>query len=320
MGYHASHEQFSPSALLALVKRAEAAGFQSAMSSDHFHPWSERQGHSGFAWAWLGSAMEATRLPFGIISAPGWRYHPAVIAQGAATLCQMYPERLWLALGSGEAINEHFTGQGWPAKAERNARLKECVEIIRSLFAGETVSHRGLVNAVECKLYTLPERPPLLIGAAVSPETAYWVGDWADGLITVNADRDELAKVVKAFWRGGGEGKPMFLQVALSWAPSEAEALSEAHHQWRSNVLGGEVNWILRTPAEFDHATRFVQPEHMRSSVLISENLTQHAEWLATYVEMGFSEIQLHNVGRNQEAFLEAFGKAVLPSFQAGRA
>jgi coenzyme F420-dependent glucose-6-phosphate dehydrogenase len=146
-GYHVSHEQFAPSDLLQWTKRAEEAGFDCAMSSDHFHPWSERQGQSGFAWSWLGAAMEATNLPFGIISAPGYRYHPAVIAQGAATLAQMYPDRLWLAFGSGEAINEYITGAAWPDKHERNARLLECAQIIRALLAGETVTHRGRVTS-----------------------------------------------------------------------------------------------------------------------------------------------------------------------------
>src|SRR3569832_1694369 len=123
ISYHASHEQFAPSRMLALVKRAEAAGFNAAKCSDHFHPWSERQGESGFAWSWLGGAMEATRFPFGIISAPGYRYHPAVLAQAAATIGEMYPGRLWLALGSGEALNESITGQYWPDKSERNAKL-----------------------------------------------------------------------------------------------------------------------------------------------------------------------------------------------------
>src|SRR5688572_9224907 len=130
IGYHASHEQFPPSQLLALVRRAEQAGFGCAKSSDHFNPWSERQGESGFAWSWLGAAMEATRLPFGIVSAAGYRYHPAVIAQAAATLEEMYPDRLWLALGSGEAINEAMTGLPWPDKADRNATLRECAEVI----------------------------------------------------------------------------------------------------------------------------------------------------------------------------------------------
>src|SRR5690606_28228959 len=170
-GYHASHEQFPPSALLDYVQRAEAAGFSAAMCSDHFMPWSETQAESGFAWSWLGAALQATQLPFGVVCAPGYRYHPAIIAQAAATLAEMYRDRFWIAVGSGERLNEHITGEAWPPKAERNARLRECADIMRALWAGETVTHRGLVHVEEAKLYSLPERPPLLVGAALSEET-----------------------------------------------------------------------------------------------------------------------------------------------------
>src|SRR3954452_14575611 len=167
-GYHVSHEQFPPADLLRWTKHAEEAGFDCAMSSDHFHPWSERQGQSGFAWSWLGAALERTRLPFGIISAPGYRYHPAILAQAAATLAEMFPGRLWLALGSGQRLNEDLTGVAWPDKAERNARLRECADVIRALLRGETVTHRGRVTLVGGKLSSLPEEPPLLLGAAVT--------------------------------------------------------------------------------------------------------------------------------------------------------
>jgi probable non-F420 flavinoid oxidoreductase len=260
--------------------------------------------------------MEGTGLPFGIISAPGYRYHPAVIAQGAATLAQMYPDRLWLALGSGEAINEAITGLAWPDKQERNARLLECVEIIRALFAGQTVTHRGRVNVIEAKLYSRPEQTPMLVGAAVTEKTAEWVGSWADALITIQAEPEQLGKVVESFRRGGGEGKPMFLQVALSWAPTEAEAEAEALHQWASNVAGGEVSWDLRRPQDFDIASRFVRGADIRRSVLVSDDLAQHGEWLAAYAEMGFDHIYLHQVGRRQLSFIEAFGGHVLPALR----
>ena len=159
------------------------------MCSDHFAPWSTRQGESGFAWSWLGAALQATSLSFGVVSAPGQRYHPAIIAQAAATLAQMYPGRFWMALGSGEALNEHITGERWPEKPVRNARLRECVDVMRALFAGETVTHRGLVRVDRARLWTLPETPPPLIGAAVSAATAAWVGGWADGLVTINQPR-----------------------------------------------------------------------------------------------------------------------------------
>jgi coenzyme F420-dependent glucose-6-phosphate dehydrogenase len=320
IGFHASHEQFPPSDLLRLVRLAEAAGFDCAMSSDHFRPWGEAQGQSGFAWSWLGAALQATSLPFGVISAPGYRYHPAILAQAAATLREMFRQRLWLALGSGQRLNEDITGLPWPEKAERNARLHECADIIRALFKGETVTHHGRVTLVDGKLYSRPATPPLLLGAAVTEATAEFVGGWADGLLTVSAGPDAVRRVADAFRRGGGEGKPMVMQVGLSWAPTEEEALRGAHEQWRTNVLGGEVNWELRSPQDFDTAARFVRPEDMRESVLISSDLGRHAAWLARYVELGFSELQLHQVGRDQEAFVEAFGAGVLPRLRAGAA
>jgi coenzyme F420-dependent glucose-6-phosphate dehydrogenase len=316
IGYHASHEQFAPSELLRVVKSAAGAGFDCAMSSDHFKPWGPAQGHSGFAWSWLGSALEATSLPFGVISALGYRYHPAIIAQAAATLSEMYPDRLWWALGSGQRLNEDVVGLPWPEKAERNARLQECASIVRALFRGETVTHRGRVTVVDAKLYSLPERPPRLFGAAVTEESAAFVGGWADGLLTVSAKPEKLRKVVDAFRDGGGAGKPMVLQVTSNWAPSEDEALHGAFEQWRYNALGGPVSWELRSPEDFDVATRFVRPADMRESVLISSDLAQHAAWLNEFVELGFEEMQLHQVGRNQQAFIEAFAGAVLPQLR----
>jgi coenzyme F420-dependent glucose-6-phosphate dehydrogenase len=312
IGFHASHEQFAPSELLRLVREAEAAGFDCAMSSDHFRPWGPAQGQSGFAWSWLGAALQATDLPFGVISAPGYRYHPAILAQAAATLCEMYPGRLWLTLGSGQRLNEDLTGVAWPEKAERNARLRECADIIRALLRGETVTHHGRVTLIDGQLYSLPKTPPLLLGAAVSEASAEFVGGWADGLLTVSAKPDQVRKVVEAFRRGGGEGKPLFLQVTLNWAPTEEEALQGAHAQWRYNALGGEVNWELRSPRDFDTATRLVRPEDMRDTVLISSDLGRHAAWLNEFVELGFEELQLHQVARNQDAFIEAFGAKVL--------
>ncbi|WP_043345750.1 TIGR03885 family FMN-dependent LLM class oxidoreductase [Belnapia moabensis] len=316
IGFHASHEQFPPSELFALAGHAEGAGFDCAMSSDHFRPWGTAQGHSGYAWSWLGAALASTRLPIGVISAPGYRYHPAIVAQGAATLAEMFPGRFWLALGSGQRLNEDITGLAWPEKAERNARLHECADIIRALLAGETVTHHGRVIVVNAKLYSRPVQPPLLLGAAVTEATAEAVGAWADGLLTVSASPDQCRKVIQAFRRGGGEGKRLVVQVGLNWAPTEEEALAGAHEQWRTNVLGGDVNWELRLPEDFDTATRFVRPEDMRESVWISSDLGWHAARIAELAELGFDEIQLHQVGRNQQAFIDAFGERVLPALR----
>jgi probable non-F420 flavinoid oxidoreductase len=317
-GFHASHEQIDPKSLLDAVQTAEAAGFGAAMSSDHFSPWSERQAQSGFAWSWLGAALQATSLPFGVVNAPGQRYHPTIIAQAAATLCRMFPGRFWVALGTGEASNEHITGERWPPKAVRNMRLKESVDVMRALFAGETVSHNGLITVDRAKLWTLPDTPPPLIGAAVTVETAAWVGSWADGLITANQSREHLERMIAAFREGGGEGKPLYIQVHLSYARDEQTALQIAHHQWRTNMFSPPVCWDLELPVHFDEASRYIRPEDMRQGVLISSDPMRFVDWFSEYAELGFEGIYLHHVGVEQRKFIEVFGERVLPQFRAG--
>jgi coenzyme F420-dependent glucose-6-phosphate dehydrogenase len=313
IGYHASHEQFAPSELLRYVRLAEEAGFACAKSSDHFHPWSEAQGQSGFAWSWLGATMQATGLPIGIISAPGYRYHPAVLAQAAATIGEMFPGRMWLALGSGEAINEAITGLPWPEKAERNARLRECVDVTRALFAGETVTHRGRVTVIEAKLYSRPLSPVPLYGAAVSEATARLCGGWADGLLTVGGDVESVRRIISAFREGGGEGKPIIVQAALCWAPTEEQALASAMDQWRACVVGGEVNWDLRRPQDFDGVARMVMASELAQCLPISSSFQKHVDWMSAIAELEVAELHLHQVGRNQEQFIEEFAHRVLP-------
>jgi probable non-F420 flavinoid oxidoreductase len=319
IGYHASHEQLPPSVLLRCVVAAEAAGFQAAMCSDHFAPWSSRQGNSGFAWSWLGAALQATGLGFGVVNAPGQRYHPAIVAQAAATLSELFPGRFWMALGSGEASNEHITGDRWPTKAERRARLGEAVAIIRALLAGETVSHDGLVKVDRAKLWTLPGQPPKLIGAAISAETAAWVGGWADGLVTINQPHDTLRAVIDAFHTSGGQGKPLYLQVHLSWAADEETALAVAHDQWSTNVFDPMLAMELDLPEQFEAAARFVTSEDVRSAVLVSADLGRHTAWLGEYAELGFDRIYLHEVGQaeHQQPFIDAFGSKVIPALTA---
>jgi probable non-F420 flavinoid oxidoreductase len=314
IGWHASHEQIPPSRLLEDVRLAEQAGFEAAMSSDHFSPWSERQGESGFAWSWLGAALASTSLPFRVVNAPGQRYHPAVVAQAIATLVEMFPGRLCVCLGSGEASNEHITGARWPPKAVRNQRLLECVEVIRALLTGEEVSHHGLVAVDRARLYTLPDDPPPLFGTAVTEETARWVGSWADGLATIHQPAAALERVVRAFREGGGDGKPMLLQAHLAWAPDEQEALRLAHDQWRTNVFAPPLCWDLETPAHFDEAAKHVTAEQVRASVLVSSDLGFHVDWIQEAAEQGFEEINLHHVGREQRSFIETFGEQVLPA------
>jgi probable non-F420 flavinoid oxidoreductase len=314
VGIHASHEQIAPSALLTAMREAEAAGFARAWSSDHFSPWSERQGESGFAWSWLGAAMQATAMPYGVVNAPGQRYHPAIVAQAAATLAELFPGRLSVALGTGEFSNEHITGEPWPGKQTRNARLRECVDVIRALFRGEVVDHDGLITVDRAKLWTLPAQPPPLLATAVSAETAAFAGEWADGLITVNRPRAKLAEVLDAFRENGGEGKPVAVQVHISWAESDEEAQHIAHDQWRTNVFAPPLCWDLATVEQFDLAAAHVRPEDLHGPVLISSDLAQHTAWLHELAAHGLDAVYVHHVGQEQRRFIDAFGEHVLPA------
>jgi probable non-F420 flavinoid oxidoreductase len=313
IGFHASHEQFSPSYLLTCLKRAEAAGFQAASCSDHFHPWSERQGASGFAWSWLGSALEATKLTLGVVNAPGQRYHPAIIAQASATLCEMYPERFWLAVGSGENLNEHITGATWPSKEIRHRRLRESVDVMKALWAGETVNHQGTFIVNQAKLYTLPKSPPVVLGAALTPETSRWLGGWADGLITAGKETEDLNKVISTFREGGGEGKPIVLQVALSFANSDEEALAAAHDQWRVAGLTPQQLADVPTPRSFDYIADTVTKDTIAERIRVSADIQQQLAWLQRDIELGFDAIYINHVGTNLANFIDAFGEEVLP-------
>ena len=319
ISYHISHEQFNPKDLLQLVVKAEKAGFQGALSSDHFFPWNENQGESGFAWSWLGAAMASTEFTYGVVNAPGQRYHPAIIAQASATLALMFPGRFWMAVGSGQAMNEHITGTGWPDKQTRNERLKECVDIIRALWNGETVTHKGLVQVEEAKLYSRPKEPPLLVGAAITETTARWLGGWADALITISHPVeqshpiDQLTKIINAFREGGGEGKPLFLKMQVSYDKTEEIALEGAFHQWKTNIFKNNLLSELRVPAQFEAAAKYMKPETIKEHVKISADPQKHIDWIKEYAALGFQEIILHNVNKNQEQFIDVFGSQVLP-------
>ena len=228
----------------------------------------------------------------------------------------MFPGRLWVALGTGENSNEHITGEPWPPKDERNARLRECVDVMRALFAGEEVTHRGRVVVDRARLWTRPPEPPPLLGAAVSEATARWAGSWADGLATVNAPHDHLRAMLDAFREGGGRGR-LVLQVHLSWAPTDEEALRIAHDQWRTNVFDPPVCWDLETPEQFDEPRRRRDARTTcarRSSSRPTSS--RHVEWLRELADLGFDEIALHHVGQDLDPFIDAFGEHVLPALR----
>lgn len=314
-GFHASHEQIHPAQLLRDVQHAERAGFGAAMCSDHLTPWNRAQGHSGFSWSWLGAALATTGLRFGVVAAPGQRYHPVVVAHAMATLGAMFPGRFWAALASGEAMNEHVTGEPWPRKDVRDARLAECVDVIRRLLAGEEVTHDGLVTVDRARVWSLPDVPPPVVVPALSAASAERGAAWGDGLVTINQPHETLREVVAAYRDAGGRG-PVALQVHLSWDRDPGVAERVAHEQWRTNTFSADLMADLATVDAFETAARHVRPEDVHDVVRISAEPAQHAEWLAEYAALGFDEIYLHHVGQEQAGFIDTFAEHVLPALR----
>lgn len=315
IGYHASHEQLPPSALLRSVVDAERAGFDGAMCSDHLAPWGVAQGESGFAWSWLGAALNATSFPLGVVNAPGQRYHPVIIAQAIATLEEMHPGRFWAALGSGEAMNEHVTGDPWPSKDERNLRLEESLGVIRRLLDGEEVSFDGTIRVHRARVWSRPEVPPPLLGTAVSAETATWLAGKVDGLATVAQPVDDLRRVVAAYRDAGGTG-PAVLQVHVSLAETDAAAMALARDQWRNGLIGPPRAWDLEQPEDFDRLTADPDEAQLREAVLVDDDPARLAARIAERVKLGFDRVFLHHVGKDQRPFLDAAAETLLPALR----
>lgn len=309
IAYHASHEQFAPSHLLSLVQLAEKAGFDAIHSSDHFHPWSVNQGNSGFAFSWIGAAMQATSIPFSMVCAPGQRYHPAIIAQAIATLSEMFPGRFAIELGSGEALNESITGDQWPEKEKRNQRLLECVTVIRRLLQGEEVSHEGAIKIKQAKLYSLPTHPPLLFATAISADTARLAGSWADGLLTTSGTENEILEKYNAFNQNGGMGKPFHIQFSFSFASSRQKAIDGAYHQWKTNIIDDEKLLNLSTPAEFDKAASGLTKKDIERKVMIVTDMQEIFEHIYFLESLHVSKVILHNVNKDHEEFIATFAR-----------
>ena len=324
IGYAAMLEQFHPTELLDLCARAEAAGFSAGfMVSEHFHPWTPQQGNAAFAWSFIGALGQRTTLPLGVaVTCPGFRYHPAVIAHAAATLGAMYPGRFWLGLGAGEALNEHIIGGEWPEIGIRSAMLFEAIEVITKLFSGEVVKHDGEYFTLEsAKLYTRPEKPVPIYVATAGPYNAKRTGRHADGMITVGAADEKIAKLWEKFAEGAVDagkdpsGMPKLLQIHVSWAETHAEAEANAVREWPNGGMPF-AKQDIRNPEDFASMAKLVRPEHFTNRVLISADLDEHAAQIQKFIEMGFDEVHLHNVGRNQAEFIAAFGDRVLPQLR----
>jgi coenzyme F420-dependent glucose-6-phosphate dehydrogenase len=323
IGYAAMGEQFTPNEIIEFSKAAEDNGFTALMMSDHFHPWVPSQGQSPFAWAVLGALGQATKLRMGTgVTPPGWRYHPAILAQAAATLEAMFPGRFYLGLGAGEALNEHIAGQYWPEAVTRLEVLAEAIEIIRKLFSGKVVKHRGTYfNLESARLYTMPPSPPPIYVATSGPVNAERTGRTCDGIITVGAADEKIRTLMDRFEKGAREaGKdpstmPRIIQLHVSWAETDEAAMEQAVKEWPNGGMNFPKQDI-RNPEDFEAMSKLVRAENFKGRVLMSADLNAHCEHIQHYADLGFNEIYMHNVGRNQQEFVKAYGREVIPNIK----
>lgn len=322
VGYAAMLEQFPPAEAVALASHAESRGFTGVMASDHFQPWVPAQGQSSFVWNVLTAIAERTTGDVGTgVTAPTFRWHPAVVAQASATLAAMYPGRHWLGVGSGEAVNEHVVGQYWPEAPERINRMFEAVELITKLFqgsrAGRDVKHSGTYFRLEStRLWTVPDTLPPILVATAGPVTARRAGRSADGLVTVGAPLDKVAALFSRVDDGAREASrphpTKVLRLHLSWAPTEEEALAAALREWPNGAMRFPKTDI-RSPFEFEQLAKLVRPEDFEGRVFISADPDAHRAEIQRYADLGADRIYLHNVGRNQREWIDVFARDVLP-------
>jgi G6PDH family F420-dependent oxidoreductase len=316
IGYTMMTEQAGPRELVDHVLNAERAGFDFSVTSDHYFPWLDSQGHAPYAWSVLGAAAQATtRIPLmTYVTCPTTRYHPAVVAQKAATMQLLSEGRFRLGLGSGENLNEHVVGKGWPTANVRLEMLAEAVQIIRALFTGENVNHHGSYFDVEnAKLWDLPGTPPP-IGVAVSGKQSCGIAGRLGDLMIATEPGGEL---IEGFERHGGAGKPKVGQVPVCFDTDRETAIARAHDQFRWFGGGWKVNAELPGTDGFAGATRFVRPQDVAASIPCGDDIETFVEAVRPYVEAGFTQVALVQVGGDQQKpYLEWAERKLLPALR----
>lgn len=312
LGYHLSSEEHHPDDLVRYAVRAEEAGFTYALISDHFHPWLPLQGQSPFVWGVIGAISRATRrLRLGTgVTCPTVRIHPVIAAQAAATAAAMMPSRFFFGVGSGENLNEHVVGAKWPTARVRLDLLAEAIDIIRRLWTGEQVSHRGdFFTVEEARLYTLPDEPPPLLVAGMGPEAIRLAARHGDGLITVVPEAD----LVSGFRDAGGAGKPTFAQLTVCWSEDEAEARETARRYFGVAGLGRLIT-ELRTPEDFELALATMTEEAAIGGIVTDPSPDAHVRAIRDIADAGFSHVYVHQVGPDQDGFFDFYTREVMPS------
>jgi G6PDH family F420-dependent oxidoreductase len=314
-GYALSSEEHAPIDLVKNSRRAEEAGFQFALISDHYHPWISKQGHSPFVWSVIGGISQVTeRLRLGTgVTCPTMRTHPAVIAHAAATAGAMLPGRFFFGVGSGEALNEHILGDHWPPADIRLEMLEEAIDIIRLLWTGEEQNYMGAYYTVEnARIYTLPDPLPPIYVAASGEKAATLAGEIGDGLIGTSPDEE----IVEKFRDAGGEGKPCYGQVTVCWSKSRAEAEETIYKIWPTSGIPGSLHSDLPTPAHFEDAAKLLSKEQVVKTVPCGPDKDVHLEQVHKMLEAGYNHIYFHQIGPDQEGFFRFFERELRPELE----
>ncbi len=311
-GYKLSAEGFGPHELIRQAELAEASGFDFVEMSDHYHPWLDSQGHSPFTWTILG-AIAARTDSIGLatgVTCPTVRYHPAIIAQAAATLAIVSDGRFTLGVGSGERLNEHVVGRGFPAVAERQAMLREALEIIHLLWQGGYQSYQGeYLDLEDARVFDLPETLPLIAVAAGGPDAAELAAELGDGLFGT----EPRAELFEAYAAAGGTG-PKYGEVGLAWAESEEEAVRAAFETSRWALTGWKVMSELPNPANFEAASQLARPEDVAASMPCGPEAAKHLESIREYEQVGYDHVVLANNGPDVDGFMDFFARELKPA------
>jgi G6PDH family F420-dependent oxidoreductase len=310
IGYFLSCEEYRPDQLIEQARLAQDAGFQGLWISDHYHPWNDEQGQSPFVWSIIGALSQVVTIPVTTaVTCPIMRMHPAVVAQAAATSAVLHDGRFVLGVGTGEALNEHVTGERWPFADERLDMLEEAVDVLRRLWTGESVTHRGRHFTVEqARLYTRPPQPPKVYLSAFGPKALDLAGRIADGYLSTMPDAD----LVRGFRAAGGADKPTQGGFKGCYAPTEDEAVATAHRLWATSGVPGELSQVLPSPKHFEQAAQLVTPEQTRQAVVCGPDPAGHAAQLKAYEDAGFDEVYVANIGPHYADLIELYRREFL--------
>ncbi|MEV7728704.1 TIGR03557 family F420-dependent LLM class oxidoreductase [Streptomyces sp. NPDC087917] len=311
-GYFLSCEEFTPTQLLDQARRAAAAGFSRLAISDHFHPWNDAQGNSPLVWSMIGALSQTVDLPVTtLVTCPTTRLHPAVTAQAAATSSRLLDGRFALGVGTGEALNEHILGDRWPSFEDRADMLEEAVEVMRKLFTGRQLSHRGRHYTVDnARLYTTPAGHLPVHVSGFGPKAAELAGRIGDGFVTMSPDHEAIGR----FRDAGGDGKPVIGGLKVCWGEDREEAAATAHRLWPTEHLPGELGQILPTPAHFEQASQLVTREQVSRNVPCGNDVEEHVHAVRAYVDAGFDEVYIGQIGPDQAEFFAACRDKILPA------